>query len=52
MLLNRLLIVTTLCSLGTSAPLEPQDAITILGTTGRKDMSGKAGDPPQKYFRR
>ncbi|KAH7634939.1 LicD family-domain-containing protein [Sordaria sp. MPI-SDFR-AT-0083] len=50
MLLNRLLVVATLCSLGTSAPLEPQDALTILDTTDREDMSGKAGDPPQKYF--
>ncbi|EAA36077.2 hypothetical protein GE21DRAFT_1267 [Neurospora crassa] len=50
MLLNWLLIVTTLFPLSTCAPIEHEDAIAIEGMADQKDMSGKAGDPPQKYF--
>lgn len=52
MLLNWLLIVTTLFPLSTCAPIEHEDAVTIMSMTDQKDMSGKAGDPPPKYFRR
>ena len=51
MLPSRLLVVTMLSSLSTSAPLEPQNATTTFDTTDRKDVSGEADDLPQKYFR-